>query len=357
MYKSKLQEVCQEKRWGLPKFTSMKDGPEHNPRFKATVTVNRISFDSHSPCKSSKDAQNDAAKLAFFHFTSPSSSSSTSSLPITNTSSAADQGLNTNIIINDSDSSCVVGDVELYDYEECPGFYKNLLQEFIQRQHFHLPVYKTLNSGASHMPMFVSSVEVEGETFRGKAGRSKKEAEQKAAKVALTALKERAQCRNSDSTPDNPAPDDIPKSTLRTEFPNHTVASEGESVQVEKSSEIPPSNAKTYPEDSLSSIISSQGDETTGKQNMFFQSLFTPNSPKEGIEQSQTTTLPDVSTLSISSSHTGKAKEASSYLLCNKVRVYPYLPDIAFPDGITVLPISEDRWIAVCLEFPNEKGS
>jgi hypothetical protein len=45
-----------------------------------------------------------------------------------------------------------------------------------------------------------------------------------------------------------------------------------------------------------------------------------------------------------------------SYLLCNRVRVYSSFPDIVFPKGIIVLPISENKWVAVSLEFPNEEG-
>ena len=48
---------------------------------------------------------------------------------------------------------------------------------------------------------------------------------------------------------------------------------------------------------------------------------------------------------------------ASSYLLCNKVRVYRKFPSHALPEGITVLPISDDKWVAVSLDFPNEESN
>lgn len=47
----------------------------------------------------------------------------------------------------------------------------------------------------------------------------------------------------------------------------------------------------------------------------------------------------------------------TSYLLCGRVRVYPYFPDVSFPTGITVLPISDNKWVAISLEFPNEIGN
>lgn len=53
----------------------------------------------------------------------------------------------------------------------------------------------------------------------------------------------------------------------------------------------------------------------------------------------------------------GDGGRVGSYLLCNKVRVYPYLPDIlSMPKGVTILPISENKWVAVSLEFPDEEA-
>ncbi|KAL4607107.1 hypothetical protein ACB092_09G150800 [Castanea dentata] len=77
MYKSKLQELCHQKSWSLPEYVSTKDGPDHNPCFTATatLTINSNSppqtFHSSNPCKSSKEAQNAAARVAFLHFTQP----------------------------------------------------------------------------------------------------------------------------------------------------------------------------------------------------------------------------------------------------------------------------------------------
>ena len=69
MYKTKVQELCQKKQWRPPMYSTMKDGPDHYPRFNSSVSVNGLLFHSPFPSKSSKDAQNAAAKLAFLHFT------------------------------------------------------------------------------------------------------------------------------------------------------------------------------------------------------------------------------------------------------------------------------------------------
>lgn len=79
----------------------------------------------------------------------------------------------------------------VYNFQDEIGLYKNLLQELVQREGFHLPVYSTSKSGEAHMPTFVSNVEIEGERFTGQEAKNKKQAEMSAAKVAYTILKER----------------------------------------------------------------------------------------------------------------------------------------------------------------------
>ncbi|KAG5001959.1 hypothetical protein JHK87_023031 [Glycine soja] len=69
MYKAKLQELCHQRKWGLPRYSAMKDGPDHMPSFKASVYVNRVTFTSGA-FRSLKEAKNHAAMLAFFSFSS-----------------------------------------------------------------------------------------------------------------------------------------------------------------------------------------------------------------------------------------------------------------------------------------------
>ena len=76
-------------------------------------------------------------------------------------------------------------------FQDNSGPYKNLLQELVQKEGFSLPVYDTNRSGEVHVPIFVSTVEIEGEVFKGHEGRTKKQAEMNAAKIAYTTLKER----------------------------------------------------------------------------------------------------------------------------------------------------------------------
>lgn len=71
MYKSKLQELCHQKQWSLPQYSTTKEGPMHIPRFTTAVTVNGLSFETPNPSNSSKESQNEAAKLALDHFSAP----------------------------------------------------------------------------------------------------------------------------------------------------------------------------------------------------------------------------------------------------------------------------------------------
>lgn len=71
------------------------------------------------------------------------------------------------------------------------GLFKNLLQELAQKEGLDVPKYETNVSGPPHIPTFVSTVEIKGQSFGGQAAKSKKQAETNAAKVAYTDLQER----------------------------------------------------------------------------------------------------------------------------------------------------------------------
>jgi len=68
--------------------------------------------------------------------------------------------------------------------------FKTSLLELTEKEGFHKPTYKTMQSGSLCMPTFYSTIEVEGVQFHGKGCRSKKDAEEDAAEIACIALKE-----------------------------------------------------------------------------------------------------------------------------------------------------------------------
>ncbi|WJX29608.1 HLA class II histocompatibility antigen, DR beta 4 chain [Trifolium repens] len=68
MYKNKLQELCHKKSWNLPEYVTTRKGPPHDSRFSTTVTVNSIPFTNPTEWRTVKLSQNEAAMLAFNHF-------------------------------------------------------------------------------------------------------------------------------------------------------------------------------------------------------------------------------------------------------------------------------------------------
>jgi len=86
----------------------------------------------------------------------------------------------------------------LIDEVRQPGFggrdHKSALQEYLQAHDLGLPDYHVASeSGPDHRKLFQVEVGVKGEVIAQAAGRSKKEAEQEAARLALERLRERGQ--------------------------------------------------------------------------------------------------------------------------------------------------------------------
>ncbi|RRT50881.1 hypothetical protein B296_00040870, partial [Ensete ventricosum] len=64
MYKSRLQQLCQQRQWPLPEYAVSREGRDHDPHFRATVTVNGAAFHSPDDSRTTKEAQNKAAQVA-----------------------------------------------------------------------------------------------------------------------------------------------------------------------------------------------------------------------------------------------------------------------------------------------------
>jgi ribonuclease-3 len=91
------------------------------------------------------------------------------------------------------------------DRDEVKDNYKAQLQEYTQARAEGTPNYVVLGvEGPSHEPIFTVSVEVGGEALAEGSGKSKKQAEQQAAKSAYEKLKER---KNSQSRVGQPEPE------------------------------------------------------------------------------------------------------------------------------------------------------
>ncbi|RZB51443.1 hypothetical protein D0Y65_048035, partial [Glycine soja] len=155
----KVARAGHQRKWGLPRYSGMKDGPDHIR--KASVYVNCVSFTSGA-FSSLKEANNQAAMLAFLSFSSGSSTQT-----------------------SEHDTREQIGEVKPQDIP-IPAQSSVIIDERTLSQTKN----KTMQAGSPHMPTFFSTVEVEGVEFHGKGGRSKKQSEENATKIAYIALKE-----------------------------------------------------------------------------------------------------------------------------------------------------------------------
>lgn len=64
MYKNQLQELAQRSCFNLPSYACIREGPDHAPRFKATVNFNGEFFESPSFCSTLRQAEHAAAEVA-----------------------------------------------------------------------------------------------------------------------------------------------------------------------------------------------------------------------------------------------------------------------------------------------------
>lgn len=64
MYKNRLQELAQRSCFNLPAYSCIREGPDHSPRFKATVNFNGETFESPTFCSTLRQAEHAAAEVA-----------------------------------------------------------------------------------------------------------------------------------------------------------------------------------------------------------------------------------------------------------------------------------------------------
>ncbi|KAJ8751370.1 hypothetical protein K2173_016567 [Erythroxylum novogranatense] len=157
MYKNQLQELAQRSCFNLPSYTCIREGPDHAPRFKASVNFNGEIFESPHYCSTLRQAEHSAAEVAL--------------------NSLSNRGPSHSLAARILDET---------------GVYKNLLQEIAQRVAAPLPQYTTFRSGLGHQPVFTGTVELAGITFTGEPAKNKKQAEKNAAMAAWSSLKQLA---------------------------------------------------------------------------------------------------------------------------------------------------------------------
>ncbi|XVE59095.1 hypothetical protein DITRI_Ditri05aG0017600 [Diplodiscus trichospermus] len=207
MYKNQLQELAQRSCFNLPSYTCIREGPDHAPRFKATVNFNGETFESPHYCSTLRQAEHSAAEVGL--------------------QSLSNRGPSHSLAARILDET---------------GVYKNLLQEIAQRVGAPLPHYTTFRSGLGHLPVFTGTVELAGITFTGEPAKNKKQAEKNAAMAAWTSLKQLVKETASSSEPDNN--DELEQITIARALLNYRIK---EKMALANSSNAPIPFTKKFP--------------------------------------------------------------------------------------------------------------
>ncbi|KAH7855764.1 hypothetical protein Vadar_028587 [Vaccinium darrowii] len=358
LYKNRLQNYAQKRNLLLPEYSTEREGPPHASRFKSKVTIDGKSYESPEFTSTLKEAEHAAAKVAL--------------------------------------ESLSVNEVQEID----SGLYKNLLQELAQKEGLDV-IYETNVSGPPHMPTFVSTVVIRGQHFEGQAAKSKKEAETNAAKVACTGLQERrasvmpmnlsSGCQikkaleasssilrsviagdlqqssgpkanlvtrkeQSKEDADDVFPGDLqPTATLviREEQDKDHIAGheeKGLSNLTISNAEVNNHHAPAPPSDA---DINSKRHRCPAPTDIIYASLRDPfpstcSSPEDGFS------LPLVHSESSKNSNLDShnetpigAAKGKNALPREKILILPRKPIMTFPEGATVLPLSDDKWVAL----------
>ncbi|KAA3456650.1 double-stranded RNA-binding protein 2-like [Gossypium australe] len=241
MYKNQLQELAQRSCFNLPSYTCIREGPDHAPRFKATVNFNGETFESPHYCSTLRQAEHSAAEVALQSLSNrgPSHSLAARILPW--------GVIGVSLLrLRDRRRMWLSGQVlweERVRFQDETGVYKNLLQEIAQRVGAPLPQYTTFRSGLGHLPIFTGTVELAGIRFTGEPAKNKKQAEKNAAMAAWTSLKLLAkETASSSSEPENN--DELEQITIARALLNYRIK---EKMAMANSSNAPILFTKKFP--------------------------------------------------------------------------------------------------------------
>ncbi|GLT60594.1 hypothetical protein SLA2020_333540 [Shorea laevis] len=155
VFKSRLQEYAQKVGYPTPVYETTKEGPSHEPYFRSTVIINDVRYESLPGFFNRKAAEQSAAEVALLELAKTGEVNESIAVPIHET-----------------------------------GLCKNLLQEYAQKMNYAIPIYQCQKVEVpGRVQQFSCTVEIGGIRYIGAAAKTKKEAELKAARTALLAIK------------------------------------------------------------------------------------------------------------------------------------------------------------------------
>ncbi|KAI3430037.1 uncharacterized protein J3R85_008315, partial [Psidium guajava] len=151
MYKNRLQEYTQKLMVHFPIYNTINEGSQHAPKYRSTVFVDGKSFTSPDTFPQKKEAEQNVAQIAL------------------------------NLLSQKmKDEGCPL-------IHEDAIFCKSILNEYAAKMNLEMPNYTTIQPQGA-VPVFASSLVFNGVTYTGDVGKSKKEAEQLAARAAIQSL-------------------------------------------------------------------------------------------------------------------------------------------------------------------------
>ncbi|KAK1268537.1 Double-stranded RNA-binding protein 8 [Acorus gramineus] len=153
VFKSRLQEYAQKAGIPTPVYDTIREGPSHEPTFRSSVTVNNVRYDSLPGFFNRKTAEQSAAEVALLEVLKSGSTGECLPQPVHET-----------------------------------GLCKNLLQEYSQKMNYAIPSYSSIKQPHGKMS-YICTVDVGGIQYIGATASTKKEAEIKAARTALLAIR------------------------------------------------------------------------------------------------------------------------------------------------------------------------
>lgn len=155
VFKSRLQEYAQRVGFPTPVYETIREGPSHEPSFRSTVIVGGTRYESLPGFFNRKAAEQSAAEVALMELSKSGDKKDYIAVPVHET-----------------------------------GLCKNLLQEYAQKMNYAIPTYICRKDDTlGRTPLFSCTVDIGGIQYIGAAARTKKEAEIKAARTALLAIR------------------------------------------------------------------------------------------------------------------------------------------------------------------------